>query len=257
MLLHGLSQQGRFWDPVIHRMRTRPVITVDQRAHGESDTPLGSDVSIDACARDVLTVLESIAPQSVVIVGHSWGASVALRAAALGDPAIRAVVLIDGGAWGPSSLGPPAEVRELLRPPELGIPEAALWARIQQDAGEWWSAEVREALAPTFAVDSDGTVRTRIGVDRHMAVLDGLLDYDNRSDLVTVADTVDRFIVISCEEQGRPRALSLPERATLMRWEGAIHDVPLQWPARVAGLIDEVVGGATQHSRLARKDGSA
>lgn len=238
-------------------MRTRPVIAVDQRAHGESDTPLGSDVSIDACARDVLTVLEEIGPHSAVLVGHSWGASVALRAAALGDPAVCAVVLVDGGAWGPSSLGPTDEVRELLRPPALGMPEAELWARIEQDAGTWWSAEVRAALAPTFAVDPDGTVRTRIGVDRHMAVLDGLLDYDPRSDLSVVADTVDPCIVISCEEPGRPRELSLPERITLKRWEGAVHDVPLQWPARVAGLIDEVVEGVSPHARGARKDGSA
>lgn len=261
LLLHGLSQQRRFWDPVVRRLRARPVVSLDQRAHGDSDTPLGTDVSIDACARDALAAIDAAGLASVVVVGHSWGASVALRAAAItsttGEHRISSVVLVDGGLWGPRSLGPRDEVRERLRPPALGIPEDDLWSMIAEGSGDWWSAETRAALAPTFRVDPDGTARTRIGVARHMAVLDGLLDYDSRPDLVEVAATGLGPIVVSCEEPGRPRSLDLPAGATLLRWEGAVHDVPLQWPALVAGLIDEVVEGAGRRSRRAGKDGPA
>ena len=46
-----------------------------------------------------------------------------------------------------------------------------------------WSDEVQAALAPTFVTDESGNLRTRIGMDRHLRVLDGLLDHDAAADL--------------------------------------------------------------------------
>jgi hypothetical protein len=48
-------------------------------------------------------------------------------------------------------------------------------------------------------------------------------------------------------EAGLDHAVRLLAAPRLLRWAGAVHDVPLQWPALVAGLIraavDEVQGG--------------
>jgi hypothetical protein len=33
------------------------------------------------------------------------------------------------------------------------------------------------------------------------------------------------------------------------RWPGAVHDVPLQWPALVAGLVDAVVESTEGNDR--------
>lgn len=251
LLLHGLSQQRRFWSPVTRRLRARPVVTIDQRAHGDSDVPLGSDVSVLACARDAIAALDAAGLPSAVVVGHSWGAAVALRAAAAAPERVAACVLLDGGAWGPRDAGPREEVRERLRPPALGLGEDELWSLIAADAGPWWGEEAREALAPTFAPGADGRLRTRIGVDRHMAVLDGLLDYDPGPDLAALAGAGTPLTVVSCEGSGTPRDLTgLPPGAVVHRWVGAIHDVPLQWPALVAGLVDatvESVRGGARH----------
>lgn len=242
LLLHGLSQQRHFWQPVIQRLRARPIITLDQRAHGQSDVPLGGDLSIAACGRDAITALDAAAVRRTVIVGHSWGAAVALRAAATAPERIAACVLLDGGAWGPRDAGPRDQVRARLRPPALGIPAEDLWSLIAADAGAWWGPQVREALEPTFVTGPDGLVRTRIGVDRHMAVLDGLLDYDPASDLATVAEAQIPLTVVSCEAPDEPRDLEhLPPGAVVHRWVGAVHDVPLQWPSLVAGLVDSTV----------------
>jgi hypothetical protein len=37
-------------------------------------------------------------------------------------------------------------------------------------------------------------------------------------------------------------------RPRVLRWAGAVHDVPLQWPELVAGLIRAAVEDAAQHS---------
>jgi|JI7StandDraft_1071085.scaffolds.fasta_scaffold93283_2 pimeloyl-ACP methyl ester carboxylesterase len=276
LLLHGLSQQRRFWDPVVTRLRARPVATLDQRGHGESDTPLEADYSLDACGRDAIAVLEALGWSRAVIVGHSWGASVALRAAALAPARAAAVALIDGGLWSPAALGDRAQVRRQLTPPALGVPEDTLWSMVRQgDLGASWSDEVQAALAPTFTTDDEGLMRTRIGVERHLRVLDGLLDAVPAGDLEACELAGTPVWAAVCAPGGLPdpgddggpwqaarkdAVDAAARRSNLLvhRWSGAVHDVPLQWPALVAGLIDslvEEVAGAASGAGTAGPDG--
>lgn len=249
ILLHGLSQQRRFWDPVIARLRAPVVAALDQRGHGHSSAGVDADYRIQRCAQDVIEFMDAQGWERSLIVGHSWGASVSLSAAASGRAA--AIALIDGGLWGPGRMGDRGAVRERLRPPALGIPEAELWAMIEQSA-PYLGAEGRAALAETFEVDDAGLARTRIGVERHMRVLDGLLDYDPAEDLARLAGLHCPAWAVVCEpapRQGHARPASEPKSLAIAeaeqipgllvhRWMGAVHDVPLQWPALVAGLID-------------------
>ena len=66
--------------------------------------------------------------------------------------------------------------------------------------------------------------------------------------------------LVSCESPGmapewtRQKAASIDALATspnvrAMRWSGAVHDVPLQWPALVAGLIKAAVADAADQGR--------
>ena len=251
VLLHGLSQQRLFWGPVVHRMRASSVASIDQRGHGLSNTPLTADYSIDRCAKDALEVCHQLGWGEVVLVGHSWGAAVALHAAALAPKTVTSVGLIDGGLWGPIDLMATGEskdldaIRQRLRPPELGISHEELWTMVRNGAmSPWWSDEVRAALEGTFSLGEDGLIRTTIGVDRHMKVLDGLLAYAPEDDLVGFTSTL---WVALCEADSTSERSLAVQRAKavpgvyLQRWLGAVHDVPLQWPSMVAGLIDTMV----------------
>ena len=273
VLLHGLTQQRNYWAPVIRRLTDVGGIAVDQRGHGEAsgtEVRTDSDFSMERLARDIVEVLDAADMPHAIVVGHSWGASVALHAAARHQGRIRAAVLIDGGLFGPRHLVGPAgghdDVREALRPPPLGMLEPALWQAIGQgDLAPYWSDEVRAALAPTFRVDDTGHVFSRLGMDRHMAVLDGLFDYDPAADAADVACPVwavvceERSVEADGVDRDSPESPDFPDLETawrraraaaveslspaffLQRWYGALHDVPLQWPALVAGLIETVV----------------
>lgn len=266
VLLHGLSQQRHYWDPVIARLRGGRVITVDQRGHGEAsvdpdgnDVPIDLDFSMDRLAADVIEVLDALEIPAAIVVGHSWGASIALHVAARYPGRIRACALIDGGLFGPRHLvdraGTHQEVREALRPPPLGMLPPVLWEAIATgDLAPYWGTEVRSALEPTFRTDELGRIFTRLGMERHMAVLDGLFDYDPVADISDVGCPV--WIVV-CEQpssaedlddpvseawrEARSRALTdLPAPFFVQRWYRALHDVPLQWPALVAGLLETI-----------------
>ena len=84
-----------------------------------------------SCAGDVLAVLDHLGWSRAVVVGHSWGASVALEAAASAPDRVAAAVLVDGGLWSLSALGPRDRVREALIPPALGIPADELWGLVR------------------------------------------------------------------------------------------------------------------------------
>ena len=268
VLLHGLSQQRKYWSPVVSRLHTGRVVMIDQRGHGDAADVLLADGSVigpqadygmDRLALDVVEVLDALSIEQAIVVGHSWGASVALHAAATYPGRFRACALIDGGLFGPRHLvgeaGSRDRVREALRPPPLGILAPALWQAISGgDLSPYWNPEIHEALAPTFRVDETGRAFTRIGMDRHMAVLDGLFDYDPAPDVASLA--CPAWVVV-CEPRRGPEpedvlgeawakarewgVRDLPEPFFLQRWYGALHDVPLQWPDLVAGLLATVV----------------
>jgi hypothetical protein len=264
VLLHGLSQQRNYWLPVVHRMRSGPIVCVDQRGHGDSDADETADFSMQACAQDVVAVLDELDWPRAVIVGHSWGAAVALRFTADYPERTAACVLVDGGLWGPRDLGERAAVRETLRPPALGLPPEELWALVRSgELAAYWNAEVYEALQPTFTADAAGLVRTRIGMDRHMAVLDGLFEADPSRDLALINEAKTPLWVLSAEprpevggadssawvgaREAAVASLTPLRHVTTLRMVGAIHDVPLQWPDLIAGVLDSVV--ATKGAR--------
>ena len=254
VLLHGLSQQRGFWDPVIRRLRHRPVIAVDQRGHGASDARADADFSIPRVAHDVIDVLDALAVERAHVTGHSWGAAVAIAVAAEYPDRIASVGLIDGGLWARDPHADRAAELERLRPPTLGIPADDLWTRIASGPlGSAWSAEVREALEPTFVMDGDGRLRTRIGIDRHMAVLSAMLEYDPWGDAARIACPAWHVRCLGPGTSASTSAdpwLDLARQRTaatgilMQEWEGAIHDVPLQWPALVAGFIDALCESA-------------
>ncbi|MDP9496369.1 MAG: alpha/beta hydrolase [Actinomycetota bacterium] len=249
LLLHGLAQTRRFWDLVVPDLVAAglPVLALDQRGHGDSDRPAGP-YDGDAVVRDVLTALDAVGLSRVVVVGHSWGATTALRLAATAPGRVLSVVAIDGGLAGPA--GPDedrAAARERLEPPQRALTPQELPAVLA--AGPlrpWWSPEVEAALLPVFETGPDGLVRNRLPFAAHLAILDDLLDADLPALLPDVR--CPAWLVV-CEPPGAARvrevrALEHAQRvlpaARGMRWAAAEHDVPLQWPALVAGLVRTV-----------------
>lgn len=249
LLLHGLSQQGRFWEPVVRRLRSMPVAALDQRGHGLADVPEGADFTIAAAAADVGAAIGELGWSQCLVVGHSWGAAVAVAAACAHPESVAGVGLIDGGLWAMSGLGPRAQVRQTLMPPLLSIPEES-WAHTVRSYAPFLDDEALAALRPTFGPDASGNLTTVIGQARHIAVLDGLLDYDAESDLAALARRGLTGWAVVCDERSNSPWQGLREQATtaarergfplVHRWSGAVHDVPLQWPSLVAGWIDQL-----------------
>ena len=252
LLLHGLASTRHIWRRVVPELRGGPgfsaVVAVAQRGHGASERPAGP-YDGDTVVRDLLTALDALALSRVVVVGHSWGATTAVRLAASAPGRVLACVALDGGTGALSATGEDrARLRERLAPPRLAeTPEALRALLADGPLSPWWSPEIALVKDTLFEVGPDGRARARLPFDAHMAVLDDLLDTDHDALWAQVACP---GWVVACQPAGvqdhgwaaaREAALqrleALPSPPRVLRWGGAVHDVPLQWPALVAGLV--------------------
>lgn len=240
LLLHGLASTRHIWDLVVPRLAGLPVLALDQRGHGDSDPPAGP-YDAQTVVDDALTALDALGLSRVVVAGHSWGAWTALRLAAAAPERVLAAVCLDGGTLRLRDAGLTKEaVREQLTPPRIALPTEELPSMLRAGPlGPWWSPEVEAALLPLFAVGEDGLARARLPFEAHMAIVDDLIETDLEPHLPQVR--CPAWLVACSPDEARAAALErtaarLPSPRVL-RWDGAVHDVPLQWPALVAGVV--------------------
>jgi pimeloyl-ACP methyl ester carboxylesterase len=100
MLIHGASASHHDFDAkapeaslVRELARDHQLMVVDRPGHSHSGRPAGT-LDLAANARAVLGVLEAYGAEPAILVGHSYGALVALRAAIDAPERVRAVVAV-------------------------------------------------------------------------------------------------------------------------------------------------------------------
>jgi pimeloyl-ACP methyl ester carboxylesterase len=256
VLLHGLSSQRRFWNLVVPHLAGLPLLAIDQRGHGDSDRP-DDGYDLESVAADLAVALDALGWSRAVVVGHSWGGAVAATYAAAHPERTLSVVCLDGGFNSPPPGFDRATAVKRLEPPRIAMPPAELEQMLREHAPARWSEELAAAVLPIFEVGDDGLARARLAFDTHMRIVETILDFD-------AAATLERVRcpcwLVSCEGRDSAAAWTASKAASLdafaawprvraMRWGGAVHDVPLQWPALVAGLIRAAVADAAAGGR--------
>lgn len=97
LALHGITSSLMSFVGVAEALDgARPLVALDLRGHGDSDKPDGP-YTVEQHARDVAAVMRARGLGATVIVGHSFGAYVAVALAASAPELVAALVLVDGG----------------------------------------------------------------------------------------------------------------------------------------------------------------
>lgn len=95
LLLGGGFGTVRDWDPVVERLAGKHrAVRFDARARGRSG--ISSDYSVQGAVDDVGRVIEATHLDRPILVGWSYGATLAVRHAAHGAAAVGGLVLVDG-----------------------------------------------------------------------------------------------------------------------------------------------------------------
>ena len=251
LLLHGLASTSRIWDLTAPLLAAGArVLALDQRGHGHSAKP-DDGYDFPTIVGDALAFLEGIGSGPAVIVGHSWGASVALNAAANHPDEVAAVVLIDGGFGDLGARMTWVEAEQRMAPPDLThLTPADLLARIRSRAVlDLSREEIVEVVMANFAVGEDGRIRPHLSRERHMRIVRALWEQRSTELYPRVAAPVllaparqvggdaTQSEMLRHKEESVARALELLPDGRVVWFEDSIHDVPLQRPELVAETI--------------------
>ncbi len=256
LLLHGLASTCRIYDlcaPLL--ARSRRVVAYDQRGHGVTGKPDdGYDAeTLVADGRGVAQALGLSPPY--IIVGHSWGASVALHWAVSHPDDVHAAVLVDGGVSSFRDI-PGATwqtVEERFGPPawqDVHLDDMLEWASKGDLAG--LDASFRRDFLTALTVERpDGTVRAQLSADNHWRILRGMWAEDTDAAFKALRRPVLALLALPARpwDEGRQAMVDTKRHAAAhrealqpllrVRWlEDTIHDIPLQRPVVLAEAID-------------------
>lgn len=93
LALHGSLTQSGSWIALAKTTASIRMLCPDQRGFGHSTDP--GDETCAAFAADALTLSQSLLPQRIAVMGHSFACSIALEVARLAPDRVAAVVLVD------------------------------------------------------------------------------------------------------------------------------------------------------------------
>jgi N-formylmaleamate deformylase len=137
LVLPGITSPAITWGFVAERLaRHFDVHVLDFRGRGLSSSEPGMDASLDAMASDVLALLQVQGWTGTMLLGHSMGARVAIRAAARDPRRMGRLLLVDPPVSGPGRRAYPSQLAwyvDSIRMARRGV-----------------SAEALRAFAPTW-----------------------------------------------------------------------------------------------------------
>lgn len=251
--LHGLASNARWWELVAGRLvPAHRVVAVDQRGHGRSDRP-ATGYGFDEAAGDVAALVSALDLGPVIVAGHSWGASVALRYTADHPEAVLGCICVDGGV---------SDLREYfgrtwevagpaMRPPRMtGLTAESLARRLRRSVLSEGSDPATAAwiMMGNFEETESGTLLPRLSLERHMEIAHALYHLDRDALLRRIGE---RTLLIMARHPGphtasREEALAgaLAVLGPLGRseWVDGQHDLPVQRPAALAAAVSRNLG---------------
>ena len=178
LLVHGLASNARIWDLLAPLLAPNfRLVAIDQRGHGLSDKP-DDGYDLATIAGDLAGAIVALGWSRPLVVGHSWGANVALQLAADHPDLPAGIVLLDGGTNELASVMPLEETLERLAPPRLaGTPRAKFLERLR---GRWTngvlSQAVEEAIMGNFAIDAEDRIAPHLTYEHHLKIVRGIWD---------------------------------------------------------------------------------
>ena len=253
MLLHGLASTCHIWDLVAPLLaQDHSVIALDQRGHGESAKP-NEGYDFTSVSKDVLSVIAQRGGEAPVVVGHSWGGSVALEMAVRAPEAVKGMVWVDGGMINASARYSSVEDAKLeMAPPDFtGVRADGFLERVRsRHPSNGMSPEVADIVLANFEVLEDQTIRARLSRANHLRIIEALWDHHptelyGKVQCPVLIMPARQQNSAATQDRGQRRMMSvddaeqmLPQSKTV--WlEDSIHDVPLQRPELVATVIRE------------------
>ncbi|WP_394834239.1 alpha/beta hydrolase [Pendulispora rubella] len=97
VLCHGFGLSAFAWDRMVVNLPERRIVAIDFRGHGDSEWDPTACYDRAAIAEDVRAILDALAIERCILVGHSFGGDIVARLAREHASRVAGLVLIDVG----------------------------------------------------------------------------------------------------------------------------------------------------------------
>jgi pimeloyl-ACP methyl ester carboxylesterase len=251
VLLHGLSSNARYWERLARHLTDRRLVALDQRGHGLTGGPPHAPAPPEGLAMEQLVddaafVISELRLGKPVVVGHSWGATVALELVGTRPGFASGLVFVDGPVQSAANLFSWEEAQRFMQPP---LPRFPSWAdavsESKRDFEGAWDDDLESFVKARIIPDGDAFVLTLTAPVR-LELLRGL--YESQPDVLWPRVAVPAVALLaqrSGARISRSTQMGVASLATIaphveVRWFDTPHDIPLFMPAEVASEVERV-----------------
>ena len=251
LLLHGLSSNSRYWERVARHLPDRRLVALDQRGHGLTGSPSRAPAATDGYAMnqlldDIAFTISELRLGRAVVVGHSWGATVALELVGARPELASGLVFIDGPVQSATNLFSWEEAQLIMQPP---LPRFASFsealAESKHDFVGAWDDDLESFVKARIVADGEAFILSLTAPVR-LELLRGL--YESQPDLLWPRVEVPTVVLLAqrsaakisrSTENGVTRLATLAPRVEV-RWFDTPHDIPLFKPGEVAAEVERI-----------------
>ncbi len=229
LLLHGLTSCSETWAFVAPALaREARVLALDLRGHGETDKP-GHGYDFATIGADIAGVMDRLNVGMATVVGHSWGASIAVVLASQLPERVDRVALVDGGFIGPARAAPmsEAEVERMLAPAHIYASVETYLDEVRRHfPGAWTPQHEAIALASIYRND-DGTVREKLGRDHQKLIVQGMFGQAKEQEYAAIRCPL---LMVAAESRDPAAAERMAaKRARVGRTQQLAPDAQVRW----------------------------
>ena len=228
LLVHSLGGRLSFWASTIEALRKGcRAVALDLRGHGASAPATFARSGLDDFVDDVLQVADSLGLSRFILVGHSFGATVALATAVRAPQRVLALALVDpAGAFDQVPVSTlEAFIETVLQDEDGAFVRAAYEANLERA-----TPDARAAVLASLAA----TGRDTLG-----AAYTAMFATDARQLLLRYPGPV-RLIVDAANDSPMSLHAQVPD-LDVVRIEGASHWLMLDQPEQFALALKEFV----------------
>ena len=251
LLLHGLASSSYTWNLVAPLLAQEgyAVVALDQRGHGESEKPEhGYDFA--TILADDRAVVQALDLRHPIVVGHSWGAMVALEYAATPGADISGLIVVDGATQQLSQRSGwslKEALVELAPPRYAGVTrESFLGFFATSPLAQHWTPELEASVLHIVDQHADGTISPRLAFENHLQIIEAMW-YQPTLELYTRIHCPLEIIVAEREMsdetskqraemrgQGLAQIRAQQPNARIVHMQDTMHDIALQRPERLS-----------------------
>jgi pimeloyl-ACP methyl ester carboxylesterase len=211
---------------------------------------------MDELLEDAAFVIGELGLEKPTVVGHSWGATVALEFVGTRPGLGSALIFIDGPVQSAANMFSWEEAQKFMQPPLPRFASLAdAIAHTRRDLAGGWDDDLEPFVRAGLVEDRDAFILTLTAASR-LELLRGL--YDSQPEMLWPRIDVPAVALLA---RGGPASVSGWKEhgaallATLapnveVRWFDTPHDIPIFAPAEVAAEIERVSSAAATSSDL-------